>query len=67
MRVLERHGFRPRPKKRGSHLTFVRTTDAGETIVVVVVQGKREIPRGTLKAILAQARISHEDFLKTLR
>jgi predicted RNA binding protein YcfA (HicA-like mRNA interferase family) len=37
------------------------------TITCVVVMGKKEIPRSTLKAILRQAEMSQTEFLRHLR
>jgi predicted RNA binding protein YcfA (HicA-like mRNA interferase family) len=39
----------------------------GTVRVAIVVLGKREIPRGTLEGILAQAGISLDTFLKHVR
>jgi predicted RNA binding protein YcfA (HicA-like mRNA interferase family) len=40
---------------------------ARRVIITIVVMGKREIPRSTLKAILKQAELPQKDFLKHLR
>jgi predicted RNA binding protein YcfA (HicA-like mRNA interferase family) len=66
IRVLERCGFSRGPKSPGSHQAFIKGTPRGK-IVTVVVLGKREVPRGTLKDILERAHISKEQFLRELR
>lgn len=66
--ALERLGFVPRARsKGGSHKSYYKTLSDGTVRVAIVVLGKREIPRGTLDAILNQAGISVETFLKHLR
>ena len=49
-----------------SHLMLHR--DTGDRIVTgIVVLGKREVPRGTLKNLLEQLKISPEDLRDALR
>jgi len=67
--VLKRAGFSPkkqsgRKKKGSSHQTWIKEVPSGEMIVTVVVLGKKEIRRGTLKDILKQAEIPHDEFLR---
>ena len=51
---------------RGSHQLFHR--DAGSRILTgVVVLGKRELPRGTLKSVLEQLDISPDELRDALR
>lgn len=64
--ALQRAGFRPASSSPGSHLTMEKRT-ARRVIITVVVMGKKEVPRSTLKAILKQAELSQKDFLKHLR
>ena len=65
IRALRRVGFLEAPNRgKGSHRAFYKK-DAGDIRLVVVPQGK-DIPRGTLLAILDQAGLSREDFLKLL-
>ena len=65
--ALKRLGFTPCRAKGSSHQSFKRTIETGETCVTVVTLGMKEIPRGTLKSILAMGHISEEDFLKHLK
>jgi predicted RNA binding protein YcfA (HicA-like mRNA interferase family) len=64
--ALERAGFRPARRSKGSHQTFVRET-AERKIITVVPLGKREIPRGTLENILKLAGLTPEEFRRLLR
>ncbi len=66
IRVLERRGFEAKKKGRGSHRCFVKHED-DTTLIVVVVLGKRELPRGLLRSILGQANISIQELLDELR
>jgi predicted RNA binding protein YcfA (HicA-like mRNA interferase family) len=65
--ALERLGFVPRKTSKGSHRSYGKPMPNGIVRVVIVVLGKREIPRWTLENILDQAGISVETFLKHLR
>ena len=58
----KRKGFEEGKKTRGSHRSYIKGSK-----VATVVLGKKEIPRGTLRSILAQAGISEEVFLEELR
>ncbi|MYC38028.1 MAG: addiction module toxin, HicA family [Chloroflexi bacterium] len=51
---------------RGSHQLFHRDAD-GRTLTGVVVLGKREVPRRTLRNVLEQLQISPEDLRDALR
>jgi predicted RNA binding protein YcfA (HicA-like mRNA interferase family) len=53
--------------KRGSHLTMTRAREAGRRQTVVVMMGKREIPRGTLRKELKREGIPVEEFIDALR
>ncbi len=65
IRALRKAGFVEAPLRgRGSHKAFCRK-DTERTRLVIVPQGKH-IPKGTLLAILAQAGLSREEFLKLL-
>jgi len=61
--ALRRAGFSPRKKSRGSHQTWTKPKPDGAHWVTVIVLDRSEVPRGTLDAILAQAGLSHEEFL----
>lgn len=50
----------------GSHATLKRPRPDGGHTVVVVVLGKKEIPRPTLKSILAQAGLGEAEFRQLL-
>lgn len=64
--ALKRAGFQPASSSAGSHLTMERKTGR-RTITTVVVMGKKEVPRYTLKMVLKLAEISQSEFLKCLR
>jgi len=64
--ALRRAGFVEAPHRgKGSHRAFCRVGPEGKTRLVIVPQGK-DIPRGTLLAILDQAGLSREEFLRLL-
>jgi len=67
VRALERAGFRASRRSAGSHQAFERIEDDGTRRVAIVVLGKREIPRGTLRAILRQAGLTLDEFRSLLR
>lgn len=66
IRVLERNGFVKKKKTRGSHQALIRR-EGSRSRVVIVVLGKKEIKRGTLRSILEMADMSLEQFLKELK
>ncbi|MBI3031388.1 MAG: type II toxin-antitoxin system HicA family toxin [Candidatus Rokubacteria bacterium] len=61
VRALERVGFHLK-RQEGSHMILRRDNPFAQ----VVVPDHRELDRGTLRAILRQAGIGVEDFLKLL-
>ncbi|MCL6499078.1 MAG: type II toxin-antitoxin system HicA family toxin [Firmicutes bacterium] len=61
IRALERAGFY-RKRQRGSHVVMRRD----EPFAQVVVPDHEELDRGTLRAIIRQAGLSVEDFLRLL-
>ena len=63
IRALKRAGFEER-RQRGSHLHMRRAAD-GKRVTVPVHHG-RTVPVGTLRAILRDADISVDEFLKLL-
>jgi len=66
VRALRRAGFTDAPDRgKGSHQALLRTDDTGRARLVIVPKGK-DIPRGTLLAILEQAGLSREEFLELL-
>lgn len=62
MGALRRIGFTEVKKSRGRHQSFRKGSR-----VTVVVLGKREVPRGTLRGILELAGVSADEFLANLR
>ncbi len=65
IQVLRKVGFVEAPKRgKGSHLAFVRYDSSG-TRLVVVPYG-HDIPRGTVLAIVEQAGLSRDEFLRLL-
>ena len=66
--ALKRDGFQPRGKsRRGGHQVFIKPLPHRRTKVVPVPLGKKEIPRGTLSAILRLAGLTRERFRELLR
>ena len=63
IRALRACGFVEAPDRgKGSHRAFVKEGAGGRIRLVIVPYGK-DIPRGTLLAILDQAGLSKEEFL----
>ena len=66
VQALRKSGFTEAPDRgKGSHRAFVKRDPTGKIRLVIVPQG-RDIPRGTLLAILNQAGLPREEFLKLL-
>ena len=66
IRALRKAGFDEAPQRgKGSHRAFVKKDSTGRVRLVIVPQGK-DVPRGTLVAILEQAGLSKDDFLQLL-
>ena len=66
--TLRRLGCEPRRKsKGGSHSVYQRRRTDGRILVSPVILGRKEIPKGTLRNILALLEISHSDFLAKFR
>jgi predicted RNA binding protein YcfA (HicA-like mRNA interferase family) len=66
IQALRNAGFTEAPDRgKGSHRAFYRVDEAGRTRLVIVPQGK-DIPRGTLLAILDQADLGRDEFLDLL-
>ena len=53
--------------KGGSHVSFHRKLEDGQIVTAVMVVGRREMRKGTLRAILRSLEIPLEDFNKKLR
>ncbi len=63
VKVLTRIGFEI-VSRRGSHVRLKRLRD--REILIVIVPMHRELARGTLRSILRQASLTHEDLLRLL-
>jgi predicted RNA binding protein YcfA (HicA-like mRNA interferase family) len=64
--ALRRAGFAEAPDRgKGSHRAFIRREPNGLIRLVIVPYGK-DIPRGTLSAIIEQAGLSRDEFLRLL-
>mgnify|MGYP000551247561 CR=1 FL=1 len=59
-KILMRIGFKP-VRRRGSHLALVKERR------IVIVPLHREIKKGTLLAIIKQAGLTREEFLKLVK
>jgi len=65
IRALRKAGFVDAPKRgKGSHHALTRS--AGGRVWLVIVPESKDIPRGTLHAILEQAGLTTEEFRKLL-
>ncbi|MBI3554465.1 MAG: type II toxin-antitoxin system HicA family toxin [Elusimicrobia bacterium] len=66
IRALRAAGFTEAPDRgKGSHRAFVRSRLGERTRLVIVPYG-HDIPRGTLRAILEQAGLTRDEFLRLL-
>jgi predicted RNA binding protein YcfA (HicA-like mRNA interferase family) len=66
VRALKKAGFSPAPVRgKGSHIALYKIDDDGRKLLVIVPRTKG-IPRGTLRAIIDQAGLTREQFLKLL-
>ena len=66
IRALRKTGFEEAPERgKGSHRAFIKKDSVGKTRLVIVPQGK-DIPRGTLLAILDQTGLTKEEFISLL-
>lgn len=65
--ALERLGAYRGRSGKGSHAPYHRENRDGRTLTAVVVLGRREVPKGTLRGILQGLDIPLEDFLEALR
>lgn len=61
--ILKRIGFEDAPKRgKGSHVALVKR-DQVRTRLVIIPQ-RKTIPRGTLRAILEQAGLTRDEFIR---
>jgi predicted RNA binding protein YcfA (HicA-like mRNA interferase family) len=66
IRALKKAGFAYAPRRgKGSHVALYRLDDEGRHRLVIVPK-RKELPRGTLKAILEQAGLTTEAFVGLL-
>ena len=66
IRALRAAGFTEAPDRgKGSHRAFYKKDTVGRVRLVIVPQGK-DIPRGTLLAILDQTGLSRDEFVQFL-
>ena len=63
VRALEKAGF-SRWRQRGSHLTMFREAD--RRALTISIHFSKTLPKGTLRAIVKQAGLSPEEFLRNL-
>jgi len=67
MSALLRLGFVPdRNPSGGSHLSMYRERPDGAKDMTVIILGKREIPRGTLRSMLKLGNVSESEFLRAV-
>jgi predicted RNA binding protein YcfA (HicA-like mRNA interferase family) len=65
IRALRKAGFEDAPKRgKGSHMALIKRTQG--ITKLVIVPDRKTLPKGTLRAILDQAGLSREEFLKFL-
>jgi len=65
-RALKKAGFKPAPTRgKGSHLAYCRIVE-GEEKRLVVVPRRKDIPVGTVHAIIKQAGLSVPRFIELL-
>ena len=64
LRALEKAGFVV-TRSKGSHRRLVHASDPTRATTIAVHKGK-DIPRGTLGAIIEQAGLTEEEFLELL-
>lgn len=66
LRALRKAGFVYAPKRgKGSHVALYRTDASGRTWLVIVPK-RRDLPQGTLRAIIEQAGLTRSEFLALL-
>ena len=63
VKVLTRIGFEI-VGRSGSHIRLKRRRD--KELLIVIVPMHRELAKGTLRSILRQANLTHEDLLRLL-
>jgi len=67
MSALLRLGFVPDSNPSGgSHLSMYRQRPEGTKDVTVIILGRKDIPRGTLRSILKLGNVSESEFLRAV-
>jgi predicted RNA binding protein YcfA (HicA-like mRNA interferase family) len=65
IRALRKAGFEDAPRRgKGSHMALIKRTQG--ITKLVIVPDRNTLPRGTLRAILDQAGLSRDEFLRLL-
>ncbi len=66
LKALRKIGFVYAPKRgKGGHAALYRTDANGRTRLVIVPK-RRDLPQGTLRAIIEQAGLTRSEFLNLL-
>ena len=66
LKALRKIGFVNAPKRgKGSHTALYRMDTSGKTWLVIVPK-RRDLPQGTLRAIIEQAGLTRAEFLNLL-
>ena len=67
IKALKKAGFGYAPKRgKGSHIALYKIDENNRKLLVIVPK-QRELPKGTLMAILHQASLSKDEFTKLLK
>ncbi|MDF0591598.1 type II toxin-antitoxin system HicA family toxin [Candidatus Methanocrinis natronophilus] len=67
VKVPKKEGFEDAPKRgKGRHTAFYKIDETGHKLLVIVPKRER-LPTGTMMAILKQADLSKERFIKLLK
>jgi predicted RNA binding protein YcfA (HicA-like mRNA interferase family) len=66
IKTLKKAGFTYAPKQgKGSHVALYKIDSNGKKMLTIVPK-RKEVPRGTLLAILQQTELTKSEFLKLL-
>jgi len=64
--VLKKAGFSFAPKRgKGSHVAFYQEKEGRK--LLVIVPKRKELPKGTLMAIIEQAGLTREEFIQLMK
>ncbi|MQY76137.1 MAG: addiction module toxin, HicA family [Spirochaeta sp.] len=65
IKALRKAGFTDAPRRgKGSHIALVKRSHKDTRLVII--PGRKTLPRGTLRGILEQAGLTREEFLNFL-